>query len=210
MRNKTSLFISALSLVLFSTFVISACYVMAPAVAQAQKPLPPPPPAKDYFPDKWDEYTSEEGRFRVRFPGKPKEEFSPVGVHFLSYVGLLEYRVSYVDDPEITDALDSAKQYLEETRATWLDIAKIGNERVVKEKTVTIEGYPGYFMHTESARGWVRTQEIVVGKRVYTIVVDGRKGRANELEGKDDFEKVAMGFINSFKLIPHQRNLTPA
>lgn len=78
----------------------------------------------------------------------------------------------------------------------------MGNERIVKEKAVTIDGYPGYFTHVESSKGWVRMQQIVVGKRVYTIVVEGRKGRANELEGKDDFEKVAMGFINSFKLIP--------
>jgi len=42
----------------------------------------------------------------------------------------------------------------------------------------------------------------VVGKRVYWVVVGGRRGRANELEWKGDFEKVAMGFINSFKLNP--------
>src|SRR5882762_1306633 len=185
-----------------SVLLISACYVMAPAMAHAQKPLPLPPPAKDYFPDKWDEYTSEQGRFRIRFPGEPKEEFSPVDVHFLSFSGLLEYRVSYVDESELTGDLDSAKHYLQESKSASLLITKISGERIIKQKAVTVHGHPGYFLHVESAKAWVRTLEIVVGQRVYTIIVEGRKRRANKLEGKADFEKVAMGFINSFKLIP--------
>jgi hypothetical protein len=187
---------------LLSMLLLSACYVMTPAVAKAQEPPPPPPPAKNYFPDKWDEYTSEQGRFRIRFPGKPQEEFSPVAVRFLSYSSLLNYRISYVDEPEITDDPNSGKQYLQEMKSASQELAKYSNERIIKEKDVTIDRYLGYFIHVESAKGWVRMQQIVVGRRVYTIVVEGRKGRANELEGKDDFEKVAMGFINSFKLIP--------
>jgi hypothetical protein len=187
---------------LLSMLLISVCHVMPHAVVHAQKPLPPSPSVKDYFPDKWDEYTSEQGRFRIRFPGKPKDEFSPVGVNFLSYNGLLDYRVSYVDEPDLTDDPNSVKQYLDESRSTSLEIIKISGERIIKEKAVTIDGHPGYFLHTESAKSWVRSQELVVGKRVYTIIVEGRKGWVNEVEGKDDFEKVAMAFINCFKLIP--------
>jgi hypothetical protein len=186
---------------LLSMLLISACYVMAPAVAHAQEPLPPAPPAKDYFPDKWEEYTSEQGRFRIRFPGKPKKEFSPVDLHFLTYSGLLEYRVSYVDEPELTGDPDNAKRYSEESKSASLLITKISGERIIKEKAVTVNGHPGYFLHVESAKAWVRTLEIVVGQRVYTIIVEGRKERTNKLGGKVDFEKVAMGFINSFKLI---------
>ena len=179
----------------------------APVMVPAQEPPSPPSPAKDYFPDKWGEYTSEQGRFRIRFPDKPKEEVSAVGVHFLSYSGFLEYRVSYSDEPELSDNLDSAKRYLREMKAASNAIVSMGNERIVKEEEVTIEGYPGYFTYVEGAKGWVRDLQIVVGKRVYTIVVEGRVARANELEGKDNFEKLAMGFINSFKLILQRRNL---
>ncbi len=194
-----------ITLTLFlSMLFISACFVMTPTVSQAQEPLPPPapPPATDYFPDKWDEYTSEQGRFRIRFPGKPKEEFSPVNVYFLSYSGLLDFRVSYVDEPELTSDPDSAKHYLRESKAASLLITKISGERIIKEKAVTVLGHPGYFLHVESAKARVRTLEIVAGQRVYTIIVEGRKGRANKLGGKADFEKVAMAFFNSFKLIP--------
>src|SRR4051794_40838645 len=114
--------------------IISAFYVMAPAVAQAQEPPPPPPPAKDYFPDKWDEYTSEQGRFRIRFPGKPKEEFSPAGVYFLSYSGIVEFRVSYADKSELTDDPDSGKQYLQELKSALLLRSNLSHERIVKEK----------------------------------------------------------------------------
>ena len=175
---------------------ISASYMTAPVVTKSQGP---PPPARDYFPDKWDEYTSEQGRFRIRFPGKPTEEFSPVGVHFLSYAGLLNYRVSYVDEPELSDDPVSAKRYLQETKSATLELTKISGERIVSERTVTVDGHPGYFSHVESATGWIRSQEVVVGKRVYTMIVEGRK---DALAGKNDFEKVALAFINSFKLIP--------
>jgi hypothetical protein len=179
--------------------LISVCYMTAPAVTKAQEL---PPPTREYFPNKWDEFTSAQGRFRIRFPGKPREEFSPVGVNFLSYSGLLEYRVSYVDEPELTDDPGSAKRYLQETKSATLELTKISGERIIRERAVTVDGHLGYFVHVESATGWVRSQEIVVGRRVYTIIVEGRKGQAHGLVGKNDFERVALGFINSFKLIP--------
>src|ERR1700682_3136101 len=176
--------------ILISIF-LSACYVSAHAAPKTQGP---PPPARDYFPDKWDEYTSEQGRFRIRFPGKPTEEYSPVGVHFLSYSGLLDYRVSYVDEPDLSDDPLSAKRYLQETKAATLEITKISGERIIKERDVTVEGHLGYFVHTESKTGWVRSQEIVVGKRVYTIIIEGRKGQSQGLAAKDDFEGLALAF----------------
>lgn len=190
-----------ISNLLGSVLLVTAFYLTASAVARAQAP-PPPPPAKDYFPDRWDEYTSEQGGFKIRFPGKPKEEFSPAGVHFLSYKGLLDYRVSYADEPELSDTPESAKQYLQEMKSASRELGKYSNERIVMEKDVMVDGHPGYFTYVESTNGWVRIQQVVVGRRVYTIVVEGRKGRPEELEGKDNFEKVAMGFINSFKPIP--------
>ena len=192
MRTQSlNLFLSISLIAPFCTTVL--------AVKKAQEP---PPPARDYFPDKWDEYTSDQGRFRIRFPGKPREEFSSVGVHFLSYSGLLDYRVSYVDESELTDDPSSAKRYLQETKSATLELAKISGERIIKERDVTIEGHPGYFVHTESKTGWARSQEIVVGKRVYTIIVEGRMGQSQALAAKNDFEGLALAFINSFKLIP--------
>jgi hypothetical protein len=176
----------------------------AALVAPAQEPQSPP---RDFSPDKWDEYTSEQGRFKIRFPGTPKEEPGKLGAHFVSYSGFLDYRVSYVDEPELSDNLESAKRYLREMKAVTNAIATLGNERIVKEEEVTIDGYPGNFTYVQSTKGWIRDLQIVVGKRVYTIIVEGRLAQANELEGKDNFEKPAMAFINSFKLVLNRRNL---
>jgi hypothetical protein len=161
----------------------------------SQRPSSPP---RDYSPNKWNEYTSEQGRFRIRFPGKPTEELSPADVHFLSYSGLLDYRVSYVDKAELNDDLSSAKRYLRETKSATLELTRISGERVVRERTITVDGRPGYFSHVESATGWICSEEVVAGQRVYTIIVEGRK---NVLAGSYRVEKVALGFINSFKLI---------
>jgi hypothetical protein len=181
--------------------LLCAPFSLTRPVTLAQEPRAPLSDTSDYFPEKWVEYSSEPGRFRIRFPGKPKDEFS-VGVHYISYGGLLQYRVSYVDEPELAGNPDSAKRYLREMKAASDAITTMSNERIVKEREVTVNGYPGYFTHVETAKGWVRDLQLVVGQRVYTIVVEGRKARPNDPEGKDDFEKLAMAFINSFKLIP--------
>ena len=193
--------ITTLDLLLSALLIVAFC-VFASAVAQTRQPVPPAAGPNDYLPDKWDEYISEQGRFSIRFPGKPKDEVSSAGVHFLSYSGLLEYRVSYVDDQDLTEDPNSVKRYLEESRVASMAIAKIANERIIKEETRTIDGHPGYFLYVETAKGWVRNLELVVGQRVYNLIVEGRKSRANEIKGRADFEDVAMRFINSFKLIP--------
>jgi hypothetical protein len=186
---------------ILSILLISPSSIMAPLRVSAQE-TPRSSSSREHSPNKWNEYTSERGRFRIRFPGKPKEESSPVDVHFLSYSGLLEFRVSYTDEPELSGNLDSANKYLEEMKVATEAIAKVSNERIVSQKKVTIDGYPGYFTYVQTAKGWVRDLQLVVGNRVYTIVVEGRKGQANEAAEKNDFERVAMAFINSFKVIP--------
>lgn len=186
---------------ILSILLMSVPSVVAPLGVSAQETARSSS-SKELSPDKWIEYTSDRGRFKIRFPGKPKEESSPVDVHFLSYSGLLEFRVSYTDEPELSDNLDSANKYLEEMKGATEAIAKASNERIVSQKKVTIDGYPGYFTYFQSAKGWVRDLQVVVGKRVYTIVVEGRSGQATEATEKNDFERVAMAFINSFKVIP--------
>jgi hypothetical protein len=93
------------------------------------------------------------------------------------------------------------QQLLEGTKEYVLESLKPHNLRIIKERVVTIDGHPGSFLHAEhGVRGVIRLEWVAVGKKVYLLIAEGRKGIPNELEGKDDFEKVAMGFINSFRL----------
>ncbi|HKR02701.1 MAG TPA: hypothetical protein VJT09_18630 [Pyrinomonadaceae bacterium] len=195
------------SYLIFALF-LSVFYVMVETGVGAQEPLPPPAP--DYFPDRWDECTSQQGRFRIRFPGKPKEstttEDTPAGKLVtldLQYKGLLQYSVTFMDYEKLLSGQPTEQQLLEGSKNAVLDKMKANNMRLMKERAVTIDGHAGYFLHAEyGASGVVRVEWVIAGKRVYILVVDGRKGSPNELEGKDDFEKVAVGFINSFHVMP--------
>jgi hypothetical protein len=46
----------------------------------------------------------------------------------------------------------------------------------------------------------VRLEIVPVGARLYILSVAGRRGRANEMEGADNFEKIAVGFFGSFEV----------
>src|SRR5688572_19984139 len=76
-------------------------------------PPPPPPPSNEYFPNRWDDYISEKGRFRTKFPGKPKESVQTDSsiaqeTFVISHRGILEYAVTYIDIPHASD--DSAER----------------------------------------------------------------------------------------------------
>ncbi|HYG81507.1 MAG TPA: hypothetical protein VD861_14015 [Pyrinomonadaceae bacterium] len=192
---------------LLTASLLSALYVMACAAVRAQDPLPPPPPAKDYFPDKWDEFSSAGGKFRVRFPKEPREATSKQGdmeVHSLEHKGLLHYRVSYVDyGVAIEEDPQKVKTILQALRDAALGPLKDKAPRVVAEREASVDGHPGTFVHVElQGKEVIRMQWVIAGSRLYAISATGRKGSPNEMEGKDDFEKVAMGFINSFHITP--------
>jgi hypothetical protein len=191
---------------LFPVLLVSSFYVMAPAVTQAQAPPPPPPPAKDYFPDKWDEYSSKTGKFRIRFPKQPQEAVNmqeELEVSSLEYKGLINYRVSSVDYKTPIDDPQKVKPMLQGLKTSALNSLKDKGLTVVAEREVTVDGHSGIFIHVElQGREVWRVQWVVAGSRLYTIITSSRKGSPEELEGKDDFEKISMGFINSFHVVP--------
>jgi hypothetical protein len=59
------------------------------------------------------------------------------------------------------------------------------------------------FIHVEvGAREVIRLQWVAAGSRLYSISTTSRRGSPQELEGKDDFEKIVVGFIGSFHVMP--------
>lgn len=185
---------------------MSACCLTAAAAVQAQTPQPSPQPAKDYFPDKWDEYSSQAGKFRVRFPGKPREAVNKQGeleVQTMDYKGILNHRISFVDYKTPIDDPAKVKNLLQGIKTAALTALQDKGLRVVAEREVLVDGSHGVFVHLElRSKEVIRLEWVVAGSRLYTIVASGRKGNPNEMEGQNDFEKIAMGFLNSFHLIP--------
>src|ERR1700687_5047707 len=111
---------------LASVLLIMSVYPLVElGVVMAQEP--PPPPAKDYFPATWDEYSYQGAKFRIRFPGVPKESANtlttpnaPWEVHSLQYNGLLTYRISYVDYKTPIDDPLKVKDLLQGLKANAL------------------------------------------------------------------------------------------
>ena len=166
-------------------------------------PPPPPPPAKDYFPDTWDEY-SYPGQFRIRFPQKPTESTAKqedFQVHSLEHKGLIIYRVSYVDYRGSIDDPKKVKEMLQGMKAAALNSVR-DKARLITERDIVVDGYSGVFLHVEvEGKEVIRIQWVYAAPRLYTISATSRKGSPQELEGKDDFEKIAMGFISSFHVL---------
>lgn len=180
--------------------LLSAFYVTIPASAQA--PPPPPPPANDYFPDKWNEYTSEGGKFRIRFPKEPQKSVSKQGqfdVHSMALSGLLHYRISYVDYKTPLDDPQKVSGLLQGIKQAALSSLQGKEFRMVAEREITVDGHKGASIHIEvEGKEVVHMQWVVAGSVLYSIATSSRKGRPNELEGKDDFAKIVSGFISSF------------
>lgn len=191
---------------LFSMLLVSGSFAAASVAVHAQTPQPPPPPAKDYFPDKWDEYTSQAGKFRIRFPAKPREGVNKQGeleVQTMEHKGLLNYRISFVDYKTPIDDPEKVKNLLQGIKTAALTALQDKGLRVVADREITVDGAQGVFVHLEmQGKEVIRLQWVVAGSRLFTIVASGRKGTPSEMEGQNDYEKVGMGFLNSFHLIP--------
>lgn len=181
-----------------------------PALSLAQTaPPPPPPPASDYSPKAWKPFRDKEGKFSINFPEPPNEATqtreTPGGnieIHVLRYKGpvavLLFFSYDFPNLP--TDAKDR-KALFDRFREAQLKPFQSANPKIIGEGEISLAGNQGYRYHLElNGQQVIRIRIFQVGNRVYQLIVQTRKGLPNELEGSDDFEKIANGFFDSFQL----------
>jgi hypothetical protein len=172
----------------------------------AQTQGPPPPAAKDYFPNTWDEYSFPAGKFRIRFPQKPVESSTTDGkmqLNRVGYIGLMDYEVSYVDYGVPIDNPLKVKDMLQQLKIAALNAIRQKGVQIIADREVTVDGHPGVFVHVEvGTKEVIRMQWVAAGSRLYSISTSSIKGIPQELEGKDDYEKIVTGFIGSFHIIP--------
>jgi hypothetical protein len=206
MRNSRFVWIIPLITSLLLLVLLATTYSASAFASVYIQDLPPPPPAKDYFPNTWDEYSFPAGQFRIRLPKKPEETVvtqENFEVHVVQHKGLITYRVSYVDYKVPIDDPQKVKEMLQGLETVALNAIREKGVQVIAEREVNIDGHAGIFVHLEvAAREVIRMQWVAAGSRLYAISAESRKGSPRELEGADDFEKVAMGFISSFHVIP--------
>jgi len=123
-------------------------------------------------------------------------------IHAISHKGLINYRVSFVDFKVRIDQPDKVKGLLQGVKSAALKAIGDKTFDIKADREVLVDRYSGVFVHLEvQGREVVRMQWIAAGSRLYSISAESRKGSPQELEGADDYEKVAMGFINSFHVI---------
>jgi hypothetical protein len=172
----------------------------------AQTQGPPPAPAKDYFPNKWEEYSFPAGKFRIRLPQKPVESTSTNGklqLNSIKYKGLLAYEVTYIDYGVPIDDPLKVKEMLQAMKTAALNSIREKGVQIIADREVVVDGHPGVFIHVEvGAKEVIRLQWVAAGSRLYSISTTSGKGSPQELEGKDDYEKIVVGFIGSFHVIP--------
>jgi hypothetical protein len=75
------------------------------------------------------------------------------------------------------------------------------DSKLVVERSVQVGNYRGLSLQIDRGEAATMRLEIVpVGARVYMVSISGNKRRANEMEGADNFEKIAAGFFESFQV----------
>jgi hypothetical protein len=180
------------------------------ARARLQGPPPPPPPAADYFPSKWDRFTFDDGHFSARFPGKPTEtvdasrsDSTTSPRHDIAYLGLLSFSISYVDFPvRLADRFE-IEELLQRTKNGMLGANQ--SARIAEERYTSVGRYKALYFQTEEdldgTKVTRRIELVPVGARFYIVTVMGRHGDPNELEGADNFAKIARGFFDSFEVV---------
>jgi hypothetical protein len=117
-------------------------------------------------------FTSKDGRFIVRLPGKPKEQIAGGQHLFVLDQGAKAYVVAYQDIPKLADA-DAAtiKKSLEIGRDAAV---KKLNAKLLSSKAVKLGRYTGLEFQLEVPKlGIYRSRLFQVGERLYQLTVLG-------------------------------------
>jgi hypothetical protein len=207
--GAAGIFLSTMRHLTFYLTLFALLLAASSSAAQSDPP-PPPPPSPDYSPRHWKEYVYEQDNIKFRFPVEPKittanknEPFGTVTNRRYTRQSFLLMEVSVHEFPAHMDLekLAPPKELMDEMSDAGLAKVKHLNPRVLKEADVTVDGHPARFMHVETENGRVvRTKAFVVKNRMYFCYVEVRKGERHGSNFENDFEKVAMEFLDSVRL----------
>lgn len=145
----------------------------------------------------WVQFVSEEGRFRVQMPDKPKFEVSTYEsgksrlVHnvFTVEKGAFIWLVDYADLPREIDTSDPVA-FL--NKASEEFVSQV-NGTVQQRKSLTLEGHPGLDVTMRIYGGSARVRLYLANKRLYQLLVTRL-----ELISKSD--EPILKFLDSFKI----------
>lgn len=200
---------------ILAQFLIGSMLFCCAALCVAQQnkstsgPPPPPRPADDYFPQRWKDFLSKEGKFKIRFPGIPKESSTEresngikLIVRSVNYKSFILYGVTYTDYPQNVDDPSTVKNFLDNVRNGGLSGIARTKPQIIRESDISVNGHPGRFLQVEmSGQAVLSVKYVAFKNRLYMIGVTTPKGYRNALGADPDYEKIAMSFLDSFQLI---------
>ena len=146
-------------------------------------------------------FVSQAGEFSVAFPGKPSyhSHAAEVGAveltrHMFTHSDDRHtYLVQYVDLTIAADMKPDAVLDLSKDN-TIRTLATVGGE-ILSEERITREGYPGRDWVLQTPLGAARNRVLLVGARLYTLIVGPQAGRTIDLA-------TTMDFFDSFRHVP--------
>ncbi len=174
--------------------------------AQKAAPLPPPAPVPDYFPLQWKEYSFAEDNIRFRFPVEPKRQERFVGTgkhvaHLYRHQSFMLFDVSVIFFPDDYD-LGSNADVLENAIQGGLDSVKEFEPKILEQEDSVVDGHPSRFVLVESNHGLIlRLKTFTVKNRLYTAMTVTEKGKPHGFNSENDFEVIAMAFLDSVRPI---------
>lgn len=152
----------------------------------------------------WQEFSSKDGGFAIKFPGSPKTETQTVGGQFTLHIFNLhtfaEYSVMYADYPTTINDSDPklAKEVLDNGLAGA--VAEV-HSSLLEVEEVSIENHPGRRYKERMRDGSIlRGQTYLVGHRLYQIAITTPKEEGAGAGEIEFYQSVAKRFLESFRL----------
>jgi len=143
----------------------------------------------------WKPFSSPDGSFSVLFPNSPTEHKQTIGgINTLMYLSVdddaTEYAVAFADYPEANIKQLTPDKIFDAGRDNLI-AAEHGT--LIKQSTITLEGYPGRAITVAMPDGLITTGRLyLIKNRVYQLLAETKRIKENA-------ERIE-SFLDSFKL----------
>gem|GEM_PF-5465257 len=186
------------------SFLTAFLFLLSAGSAIAQKQ--PPAMSPDYFPERWEEFTYQDDLFKIHFPKTPQVASIPgkkgETTRIYKHRSFVAFEIRVTTFPATLEGKIPVEALFEEMKKLGLEGIKNYNPKIIAETDITQDGKAGRFIHAETSDGAVlRMKFFLSGARIFYLFAETEKGAKHGINWENDFEKVAMGFLDSFKLL---------
>lgn len=153
----------------------------------------------------WKEFSSAEGKFKIKFPGPPYQTSLQLAKELkfqvAGYQSAGSYSVRYVDFPEVVKDPAALKAFLDHMRDAELEYLEQRGKKfkILSETDITHDRYLGRMLVLELPNNVIyRNKTIIVNNRLYALTAIVPK---DDAQSGNVFEQLSMKFIDSFVLL---------